>query len=162
MRSLVGILILLAVASATQYTPLSKVEYGLSIGDPAGSLHIQAFYDLLCTRCFNEGPDSQASNSVLRDVFKTIIPAKSGIRFTYVFFPLPYHFYSFKVQQGTDRCNFRIQLHPQPQRGCCRTQVHAVCVRHPKLLRRVHVAKPVHQRVHHELLERRQSEPCTM
>lgn len=47
------------------------------------------------------GPDSQASNNVLRDVFKTIILAKSGIRFSYTFFPLPYHFYSFKVQQGT-------------------------------------------------------------
>jgi hypothetical protein len=49
MKHLIGILTLIFVVLAEQYTPLSKVEYGLTIGDPNGDLHIQAVYDLLCT-----------------------------------------------------------------------------------------------------------------
>lgn len=95
MKTVVGITILLSIALASQWVPIPKgSSYGLSIGDPTASkLHIEAFYDLLC-------PDSAASNNVFRDVWKSVIPSKQGIKFTYVFYPLPYHFYAFKVHQG--------------------------------------------------------------
>jgi hypothetical protein len=48
MKQLIGILTVALVVLAVQYTPISKVEYGLTIGDPNGDLHIQAVYDLLC------------------------------------------------------------------------------------------------------------------
>lgn len=39
---------IITVIHSTQYVPISKTPYGLSIGDPEGVLHIQAFYDLAC------------------------------------------------------------------------------------------------------------------
>ena len=51
MKLFIFLILSLFVASvySTQYIPLSKTEYGLTIGDPNGVLHIQAFYDLACT-----------------------------------------------------------------------------------------------------------------
>ena len=41
---------LVALTAADQFVPISKVPYGFTIGDPEGTLHIQAFYDLLCKK----------------------------------------------------------------------------------------------------------------
>jgi hypothetical protein len=110
MKVLIGIITLLGLTLGIQYVPLSKTEYGLSVGDPQGRLHVQAFYDLLCNLMSYEGPDSATSDQILRQVFRTIIPSKKSIRFTYNFFPLPYHFYAFKAQQGTKQHYRRLQL----------------------------------------------------
>jgi hypothetical protein len=48
MKSIVGIFILISIVFSTQYIPIPRSDYGLTVGDPAGKLHIQAFYDLLC------------------------------------------------------------------------------------------------------------------
>ena len=41
-------MIVLAFVSCEQLIPIPKTPYGFSIGDPYGTLHIQAFYDLQC------------------------------------------------------------------------------------------------------------------
>lgn len=48
MRLLILVLGLLAFAAADQFVPIPKVPYGFTIGDPEGTLHIEAFYDFLC------------------------------------------------------------------------------------------------------------------
>jgi acetyl/propionyl-CoA carboxylase alpha subunit len=68
------------------------------LGDAQGSLHIRAFYDLLCNSMCYAGIDSKKSNSNIREALQT--HGINGIKLTINFFPLPYHIYSFKVHQG--------------------------------------------------------------
>lgn len=48
MKIVVVLVVLLGLAMADQFVPISKVPYGFTIGDPEGTLHIEAFYDFLC------------------------------------------------------------------------------------------------------------------
>lgn len=53
------------------------------------------------------GPDTKASYNTLIEVMKTVDFYQQGIRLTYQFNPLTWHFYSFKIHQGK---SFLIQL----------------------------------------------------
>lgn len=44
------ILFLIALSYCDQEVPLRKGEYGFSVGDKHGSLHIEFFMDFLCKR----------------------------------------------------------------------------------------------------------------
>jgi hypothetical protein len=46
------------------------------------------------------GPDTQASYNTLIEVRKSVDFAQQGIRLTYQFSPLSWHFYAFKINQG--------------------------------------------------------------
>lgn len=76
-----------------QQIPIPRREYGFTIGDKYGDIHIEFFIDFQC-------PDSKASYLTLKDVFKTIDLAQQSIKFTYQFIPLQFHFYAFKITQG--------------------------------------------------------------
>lgn len=60
MKSLIIVAILIGLVSTTQYTPLTNVYDGLSIGKST-TLVIEAFYDLLC-------PDSKESFFIFQEV----------------------------------------------------------------------------------------------
>ena len=42
------LVLLVSFVLGSQYVSIPKTPYGLTVGDPEGRLHIQAFYDLLC------------------------------------------------------------------------------------------------------------------
>ena len=50
------LLCLVALTMADQFVPISKVPYGFTIGDPQGTLHIEAFYDIQCIRSTIQAP----------------------------------------------------------------------------------------------------------
>ena len=80
-KLIIAVLLITAVCG-TQYVPIPNVYDGVTVGNPAAKLHIEAFFDLLC-------PDSKASNAVFNKLFTMIDNDK--IAFTYHLFPLPYH-----------------------------------------------------------------------
>ena len=101
MKAIIIVLAILALAYADQYVPIPSKPYGFSLGDPDGTFHIQAFLDLQCTPLNTKGPDSKASFNTMMSVMKTIDFRAKGIKFTFQHVPLPYHFYAFKLHQGT-------------------------------------------------------------
>ncbi len=46
------------------------------------------------------GVDSKASNKIVLETLNGVTNLNKKVIFTYNFFPLPYHIYSFKVHQG--------------------------------------------------------------
>ncbi len=44
----VVLLLLFVISNADQEVPLRKGEYGFTVGDQQGNLHIDFFFDLLC------------------------------------------------------------------------------------------------------------------
>lgn len=47
-----------------------------------------------------EGPDSLASYNTMVEVMKTIDFSQKGIKLTYQYNPLTWHFYAYKIHQG--------------------------------------------------------------
>ena len=91
MRTII-IACILSLAFASQYVPIPTVYDGVHIGDAAATLHVEAFYDLLC-------PDSKASNALLNQVFSQA--TYPHVKFTYHLFPLPYHIQAYYAAVGT-------------------------------------------------------------
>lgn len=48
MKAIIGILSILVLVACDQLIPIPKTPYGFSIGDPNGSLHIEAVLDFQC------------------------------------------------------------------------------------------------------------------
>lgn len=48
MKAIFLLMVVLAFVSCDQLIPIPKTPYGFSIGDPYGTLHIQAFFDFQC------------------------------------------------------------------------------------------------------------------
>ena len=48
MKAILTLLAVLLFVGCDQLIPIPKTPYGFSIGDPYGTLHIQAFVDFLC------------------------------------------------------------------------------------------------------------------
>ena len=80
---------------ASQDVPIPSRPDGFSLGSNTPTLHIEAFFDLLC-------PDSRDSWGVLQALLATEyhITTNQTLRFTAHIFPLPYHINSFLVSQG--------------------------------------------------------------
>lgn len=88
---------IIVLSLCSQYVPIPTYKHGLSIGNRSSNLEIHAFYDLLCKEENNLGSDSKVVDQVLENVVNVI--GLDGFKLTYVFVPLPYHLYSFKIHQ---------------------------------------------------------------
>jgi len=81
-------------ASAANPTPIPPTPAGFSRGSNTPTLHIEAYYDLLC-------PSSKAQWGILEPLLKEYeLDSNQTLRFTVHIFPLPYHYYSFLMSQG--------------------------------------------------------------
>jgi len=95
MLKLSVLIVLVLAAFASQDTPIPSRPDGYGIGSNTPTLHIEAFYDLLC-------PDSRDSWGVLQAllVSEYHIATNQTLRFTAHIFPLPYHINAFMAAQG--------------------------------------------------------------
>ena len=56
---------------------------------------------IFCVRFIcSEGPDSRDSYATLKNVFKSVDLYQNRVKFNFLYNPLSYHYYAFKVHQG--------------------------------------------------------------
>jgi len=82
-------------AFGSQDTPIPTKPDGYALGSTNPTLHIEAYFDLLC-------PDCRDSWNVLEPILRNEynITTNQTLRFTIHLFPLPFHVNSFMVSQG--------------------------------------------------------------
>lgn len=87
-------LFLITFTICSQDVPIYPNQYGFSVGDQYGTLHIQFFLDFQCTFTYSIGPDSKDSFIAWTNVRKAVSLQQNKVKLTFQFNPLPYHFYA--------------------------------------------------------------------
>jgi hypothetical protein len=59
MKSIVILVLMVALASADQFVPIPKTPYGFTFGAADGQFHIEAFLDLLCIMVLRQVPTAE-------------------------------------------------------------------------------------------------------